>query len=115
MKNDTLKETSIKEKLILGIFLRVFSEKYLYDSYLLYTENIPSVSFDSHYSSKLYDGIKDKLIPEEISVIESSRIIAPSFIHVNSFMYEPLIDVGTERLKFVAEDLMNIIENRKNT
>ncbi|BAK31755.1 phage infection protein [Erysipelothrix rhusiopathiae] len=115
LKNDTLKETSIKEKLILGIFLRVFSEKYLYDSYLLYTENIPSVSFDSHYSSKLYDGIKDKLIPEEISVIESSRIIAPSFIHVNSFMYEPLIDVGTERLKFVAEDLMNIIENRKNT
>lgn len=112
INSNKLKETSIKEKLLLGIFLRVFSEKYLYDSYELYTGVKPSITFGSDYSTKLYDGIKEKLPSNELKVIESSRVIAPSFIHVNSFMYEPLIDVGTERLKLVANELINIVDQR---
>lgn len=112
INSNRLKETSIKEKLLLGIFLRVFSEKYLYDSYELYTGVKPSITFGSDYSTKLYDGIKEKLPSNELNVIESSRVIAPSFIHVNSFMYEPLIDVGTERLRFVANELINIVDQR---
>lgn len=112
INSNKLKETSIKEKLLLGIFLRVFSEKYLYDSYELYTGVKPSITFGSDYSTKLYDGIKEKLPSNELKVIESSRVIAPSFIHVNSFMYEPLIDVGTERLRLVANELINIVDQR---
>lgn len=112
INSNRLKETSIKEKLLLGIFLRVFSEKYLYDSYELYTGVKPSITFGSDYSTKLYDGIKEKLSSNELNVIESSRVIAPSFIHVNSFMYEPLIDVGTERLRFVTNELINIVDQR---
>ena len=112
LRKTTLKETNIKEKLILGIFLRVFSEKLLYDSYKMHLGCNPNIPFDNHYSTKLLEGIKVKLNEDELKVVETIRVIAPSFIHVNSFMYEPLIDIGTERMKVISSDLIRILNSR---
>lgn len=39
------------------------------------------------------------LKPEEIAVIENVNLITPESIHINSFMFEPLIDISDWTLK----------------
>ena len=54
--------------------------------------------------------IRPNLTKEEIITIDTCLITSPSFIHVNSFMYEPLIDIGCERLIESANLLKKLIK-----
>lgn len=55
-----------------------------------------------------HNSIKES-IPDHIKIIiQTEQTIAPSFIHVNSFMFEPLIDVGTEKLIESARNIRKL-------
>lgn len=101
-------ETDLKTKTLLGIFIRVASDYYLLNEYRRIKETDPVVSSETNWSNYLRKEIFSHLSPEGQEIINRSIVIAPPFAHVNCFMYEPLIDVGTEILLSTAKELIRI-------
>ena len=87
---------------------RIFSDKYLYKEYIKVNGSNPSFDDNTNFPTKIYNSIKESL-PDHIKIIiQTAQTIAPSFIHVNLFMFEPLIDVGTEKLIKSARNIRNL-------
>lgn len=105
----TISETDLKSKTVLGIFIRVASDYYLLNEYKRVNNGSePVIPLNSRWSNQLRKLIYSHLSSQGKEIINKSNVIAPSFAHVNSFMYEPLIDVGIETLLKVASELIEI-------
>lgn len=46
--------------------------------------------------------------------LEKVAIATPEYIHLNSFMYEPLIDISTDHLKSLYQEVKKLSEEKKN-
>ncbi|MCK9428140.1 MAG: hypothetical protein M0P92_05625 [Acholeplasmataceae bacterium] len=107
--NSSISEIDLKSKTVLGIFIRVASDYYLLNEYRrLNNGSNPVIPPNSKWSKKLRNLVFHELSEQGKEIINKSNVIAPPFAHVNSFMYEPLIDVGTETLFDVANELILI-------
>lgn len=100
---DPTNETDLEKKICLGVFIRVFMEKVLvkrianFNSSLLGDEiygKTPTLINTAHENGLITDDEYGKML--------EANIVAPSYVHANSFMYEPLIDVGAEKLIEIA-------------
>jgi hypothetical protein len=89
-----LNDIAFIEKVILAIFLRIF-----------------------------YEITKKKKIADENDIIKSLNnsisVIASNIIHINSFMYEPLIDVSIDEIKKTVIKCVEVLDldmlsNQKN-
>ena len=57
---------------------------------------------------ELFSQVGPHLSIEEKAFVVRANVVAPSYVHANSFMYEPLIDVGAETLKSIAVGLRRL-------
>lgn len=95
------------DKMFLAAWIRIFSEKMLYlfwknktkpnDPEIKKTHNLGTGKMINFISTKLND-FEDYKESEVKAVYDKTKIIAPPFSHVNSFMFEPLIDINTNEL-----------------
>jgi hypothetical protein len=46
---------------------------------------------------------------ENLVVLEEVNIMTPENIHINSFMYEPILDMGIDELKNLYGNVCNLI------
>ena len=107
--NSSISEIDLKSKTVLSIFIRVASDYYLLNEYRrLNNGSNPVIPPNSRWSKNLRNLVFPQLSEQGKEIINKSNVIAPPFAHVNSFMYEPLIDVGTETLFDVANELILI-------
>ena len=105
-----IRETDLDKKLFLGICLRIFTEKFLCKIILQHDSTFNISSIDEYRRTKdLFDLAEPNLTNEEKRKIIEINVIAPSYCHANSFMYEPLIDVGADKLSSCYQWLMNQI------
>lgn len=107
LQNTKIEETDLSAKLVLGIGIRVFSDRFMWLKYNEKFGMAPDFDSKKSISRKLFNAIKEFLDNDEASMLNTAMTIAPSFIHVNSFMYEPLIDIGTAKLKETITKLIN--------
>ena len=49
-----------------------------------------------------------------LKILEKVAIATPEYIHLNSFMYEPLIDTSTDHLKSLYQEVKKLSEEKKN-
>ncbi|BBB48133.1 ATP-binding protein [Pelolinea submarina] len=89
---------NLENKVILSIAIRLLAEKHM-------IEKISDDNFVRNISSNqtptLLDKYKD-LYPAnntEISVIQNVILMTPENIHLNSFMYEPILDMSEDHLR----------------
>ena len=54
---------------------------------------------DSNQTRDWFNLVKPYLTSEQIIIIEDVNLITPESIHLNSFMYEPLIDISDWTLR----------------
>ncbi len=108
-----ISETDIEDKITLGLYLRLFLERFLYHKYKDATTLEPPVVNPLSRTKELIDLVKTNvaLSQDEEEMIEGINVICPSYVHINSFMYEPLIDVGSEKLS----EAYRIIKNANST
>ena len=57
--------------------------------------------------------IKSNLDIEDIKLISKAIISIPEFIHLNSFMYEPLVDISTNTLKKIYDDTIKLMSKHQ--
>jgi len=94
-------------KTILSIACRLkIEEKIIGDNFKL-IENI-----ETNQLSQLKDKYKEELDPIILELIERVQISTPEFIHCNSFMYEPLIDIDGKYLLEIYNDIKNTNNNQ---
>ena len=93
-------ETRIKmvQKITLSIGTRIQIERYIKTVYASHNEVLP----EEKTLGKLVQKFKERFVSEYDSnaeVIEQALIMVPENIHINAFMYEPLVDIGSNRFK----------------
>lgn len=98
---------NLENKIVLSIAIRVFSEKFL-KSKITDTEFLDSLTRKKVQTAKLFtrykqDFEKNPLEESNLKTITEMMIMTPENIHLNSFMYEPIIDMSDLHLKNLYE------------
>jgi len=93
---ENINEINLENKISLAIATRLKTEEYL-------IKKLPEVNLDeitSNQTSELFMKYKVKF-PESdaIEILENVNLMTPENIHINAFMYEPLIDMSVFHLK----------------
>lgn len=85
----------LENKLILSIGIRLIAEKYMW-KYVSDKSEIEGVQTWALFSK--FKNENSHLI-DEISILDQVILITPENIHINSFMYEPILDLSDFHLK----------------
>lgn len=120
----TLEDTLLENKIILAIVIRHKAEQYMIDRISTYTgtlttgkrgERVNATAYLEKVQSKgnqtnvLFSGFKQFAPREEIAVLNEVNIMTPEHIHVNSFMYEPLLDMDIVELHNLYHRVKDLI------
>ena len=64
-------------------------------------------AIDSNQTIKLLEEYKNKNLgsPDKLSILARVNLMTPENIHLNSFMYEPILDLGICHLKTLYADV----------
>ena len=97
-------EVSLENKLLVSIATRLAAEKFLKRK--LVENGQPCADSQSNQTREWFDLARPYLSPEEQGVIEEVNLITPENIHLNSFMFEPLIDISDWTLKALYQKVI---------
>lgn len=103
--NQVVNETDLEYKIMLGLYIRLFLERFLFLNYKRYSGVNPTVTKKYTRTYELINLNKNNnyINNSDFKEIIEANVISPAFAHFNSFMYEPLIDVGVAELENVAK------------
>lgn len=94
-----LNSIKIENKIVLSIAIRLLAEQYMHDAMIKagkIENDFETSSNQTGYWTRKYK----EFCPNDsnASVIEEVNMMTPELIHLNSFMYEPLIDMSVNHL-----------------
>ncbi|GAA7450862.1 hypothetical protein MM0358_06910 [Helicobacter pylori] len=92
----------LQNKIIFSIVIRLKSEEWML--------NKLNQEFEStnNQTRELYDAIKKELSDDEKRIIQKVLMITPENIHINSFMFEPILDISLDHLYTCLEEVKNL-------
>jgi len=98
---------NFENKIVLSIAIRIIAEKYM-------VVKINNQSFIDNISSNQTPKLLEKYSElfseddEQIKIIRRVILMTPENIHLNSFMYEPILDMSDEHLKKLYQDVLTL-------
>lgn len=107
--DDDIQSEDIEYKIVLSIAIRLKAEKYMIDRI---NDDEEIIKISKNQTRELRDLIQfddteeDNIIQE---IIEKVLIITSENIHINSFMYEPIVDMAIEELKKLYREVDGIM------
>ncbi len=92
----------LQNKIIFSIVIRLKSEEWML--------NKLNQEFEStnNQTRELYDAIKKELSDDEKRIIQKVLMITPENIHINSFMFEPILDISLDHLYTRFEEVKKL-------
>lgn len=100
-------EISLENKITLSIACRLLAEKYMLERVADKTK------ISVNQTAALFDRLKkedtDNKLMEQIKVLAQVTLMTPENIHLNSFMYEPLMDISVLHLVELYNRLKNMV------
>ena len=103
-----LNDLNLDQKIVLSIGIRLLAEQLM-----IKLINDPDFvkNIQSNQTAKLF--AKYKELPDSdndtIKLLEKVNLMTPENIHLNSFMYEPIIDISSDHLSQLYHDLKDLI------
>jgi len=94
---DTTNEVLLDNKLVIAIAIRLRAEKFLQQ--VIVSNGQICVDAASNQTRNWFIQAEPFLTQSQKDVIEEVNLITPESIHINSFMFEPLIDISDWTLK----------------
>jgi len=97
--------TNFENKIVLSIAIRIASEQFM-------VNKINDASFvdgiKAKQTSSLFKKFEELFSNEtdQIETIERVLLMTPENIHLNSFMYEPILDMSDEHLRMLYQDVL---------
>ena len=86
---------NLENKLILSIAIRLYAEKYMWSK-------VSNQEIINGSTGKLFSRFKKEfegILENEIKLLDEVNLITPENIHLNSFMFEPILDLSDVHLK----------------
>lgn len=86
---------NLENKLILSIAIRLYAEKYMWSK-------VSNQEIINGSTGKLFARFKKEFegtLDTEIKILDEVNLITPENIHLNSFMFEPILDLSDVHLK----------------
>lgn len=104
-EEQNLNEVNLENKITLAIAIRLKAETYLIGK----LPEIDLTIITSKQTNELYQAYKIKF-PTSIAIpiLDKVNMMTPENIHVNAFMFEPLIDMSVNHLKDLYEKTINL-------
>lgn len=99
---------SLEEKLILSIASRLFSEKYMIDK--LKEKDIECTT-NNYQTFVLFDKYRTIFPNQNTDVLNKVIMMTSENIHLNNFMFEPIIDISSMHLKKLYIDVKKMIQD----
>ncbi|MFX1521571.1 MAG: phage infection protein [Promethearchaeota archaeon] len=98
---------NLENKIVLSIAIRLFAEKFMVEK-INDDEFVANIT--SNQTTKLLDKFKELYSgdTESIEIIKRVVLMTPENIHLNSFMYEPIVDMSEEHLKKLYRDVLTL-------
>jgi hypothetical protein len=96
--SDTFEFLNLENKIVLSIAIRLKAEQFMIDK----ISNATEVNkIKKNQTIELIKMFKNKFTTENdvIELLEQVNLMTPENIHLNSFMYEPILDMSDDRLK----------------
>ena len=98
---DSTEKINLENKIVLSIAIRLLAEEFMI-SKISDKDKILEISKNQTYELiKLYK--EEFTNVDEIKVLEQVNLMTPENIHMNSFMYEPILDLSDSYLKNLYE------------
>ena len=96
--------TNLENKIVLSIAIRLKAEKFMFSKVSDKSESKRNQTWD------LFERFKNefKLATDQqdnISLLDQVNLMTPENIHLNSFMYEPILDMADDHLKKLYTDI----------
>jgi hypothetical protein len=98
--NEALENAELESKIVLSIAIRLIAERHM-------IARIGDLSFvnsiQTDQTLELFTEYKRRLVgcTEEMDLLEQVNLMTPENIHLNSFMFEPILDMGSEHLRIL--------------
>lgn len=104
-EEEDINEILLENKITLAIACRLVAEKYM-------MSKLPTLEIDkiTHNQTRALSNKYKKTYPTSpnLGIIDRVNLMTPENIHVNSFMYEPLIDMSVNHLLNLYEEVKNL-------
>ncbi|WP_434503324.1 hypothetical protein [Prevotella sp.] len=92
-------ELAIEDKVVLSIAIRLMAENYMKTQLIAAGESEDSLKTSDVQTTFWFGKMKEKLPTNpKLNLLERVNMMTPECIHINSFMYEPLIDMSIRHL-----------------
>ena len=94
----------LEHKVVLSIAIRLKSEKFMIKK-INDDEFVKSIKENQTY--ELFKKYKEKFSSEEttLKILDKVNLMTPENIHINSFMYEPILDMSIDHLKDLYKNI----------
>ncbi len=92
----------LQNKIILSMAIRLKAEEWMLNKL---NQEFKS---EKNQTRELYDATKKELSDDEKRVIQKVLMITPENIHINSFMFEPILDTPLDHLYTCLEKVKNL-------
>lgn len=104
LDNGQLDEISLENKIVLAMTIRLIAEAFMEKKLL--EHGAPPVSGNNRFG-KLFDSFGSHNLgnESEYAILNRVSLMTPEQIHMNSFMYEPLVDMSIRSLKTLYMDV----------
>jgi len=100
---------NLEHKITLSIAIRVWAERYMV-THIRSTE--PEYDIAKKQTGELFQKFKDLFNnqTDKIGLLRRVNLITPANIHINAFMYEPILDMGMGELVSLYQDVKNTLK-----
>ena len=101
---------NLEHKIVLSIATRMLAEKFIIKK--IRTDD-PEYNPEQKQMGHLLQDFKDKFnnLTEDIQLLKRVNLITPANIHLNAFMYEPILDMGYGELKGLYQEVKDKLNN----
>jgi hypothetical protein len=100
----------LEDKIVLAIGIRLKTEEYMWSK--VSDKTVIAGSQTGKLFQRYKDEFKqDQTHQEVIKILESVNIMTPESIHLNSFMYEPILDMGIDELKSLHDKVCGLMSS----
>lgn len=93
----------LETKVVLSIACRLKAEEFM-----LSRIKDQNIDFKGNQTRGLFEKVKQDLLPNEKRIMQKVLMITPENIHINSFMYEPILDISLDHLIECWNEVKNL-------
>ena len=106
VNNKKIEEVDISYKIVLSIAIRLKAEEYMH-------KKLPGFSSSENQTGKMIKTFKTKYgndsgMKRTIQILSEVSLMTSENIHINSFMYEPILDISSNHLYKLYQDVKTL-------